>query len=362
MSFSRLIESGPVGTVKVDREAGVIRDVKILGRTSKNRRVYTDGAMDDAVRLYEGRRVFFDHNDRSDRKKERRFQEFGGVLSNVRKTGDGVYGDLLFVKSDPLASKLAESAERFPNAFGLSHNAEGRTRQDRDTLIVESLIDVESVDIVTRPAAVEGLFESQELEPKEEKTMSVTKTTLAILLEQCFPGKAAACGLLEMDGMPALPIESATDASLEDNIWAAFKGAIMAAIDDESLDIKSTLKKVGEILKAYDKLAGETVGKATAAESTMSESIRESLEAIKAVADKAEKRSLAAAMCSEKGVAPTVALLEELVKLPSVEAMAERLAVEQPTKARPNVTALRESRIQGADLPKNAAELAAMLR
>src|SRR5262245_2140459 len=109
---------------KVDREAGIIRAVKILGRESRNGRSYSDEALTQAVRLYEGLGVNIDHP-QSKAVADRKFADGFGYLRNVRRQDDGVYGDLVFLKSHVLAEQICEAAERMPQQFGLSHHAEG---------------------------------------------------------------------------------------------------------------------------------------------------------------------------------------------------------------------------------------------
>src|SRR4029079_5122261 len=48
----------------VDRDAGVIRGVKVLGRESRNGREYSDRALHEAARLYDGIGVNLNHPDR----------------------------------------------------------------------------------------------------------------------------------------------------------------------------------------------------------------------------------------------------------------------------------------------------------
>src|SRR5690606_32058205 len=56
----RLLETTYSGVLRVDRAAGVIRGVKILGTTSRNGRTYTDAALEQAAKLYEGLGVNID--------------------------------------------------------------------------------------------------------------------------------------------------------------------------------------------------------------------------------------------------------------------------------------------------------------
>lgn len=270
MKNANLVEIAFSESLRVDSENGVIHDVKILGRESRNGRRYSDVAMDQAAKLYEGCKVNVDHPDRSNPKRERGLLEGFGVIKNVKRDGDAVRGDLHFIKSHPAAPVICESAERFPDKFGLSHNAEGDTSPDGK--LVESVNRVRSVDIVGRPATNEGLFESEE-DPTLHERAVVKKTTLRQLVES-IPGSAvirrqrANKVLMEMDGegspMPDMPVEVASEGSHEDQVKAAFKAMVLAVVDDDSMDSAGKVKKIKEILTAQDKL---TTGSAPASSS-----------------------------------------------------------------------------------------------
>jgi len=146
---------------RIDRAAGIIYGVKVCGLTSQNRRSYAERALRDAVPLYEGVRVNVDHPSRKDPHGERRFVEGFGILRAVHfEPNRGLFADLHFSTAHPLAGHVLECAEKFPNSFGLSHNAAGETVRRNGRDVVESISDVVSVDIVASPASTEGLFES----------------------------------------------------------------------------------------------------------------------------------------------------------------------------------------------------------
>ncbi len=146
---------------RVDREAGVIRGVKILGPSSRNGRVYTPRALKQAADIYEGVDVNIDHPDLGRPESERKFADGFGYLTRVVLKDDGVYGDLVYLKSHALAEQVCEAAERMPHQFGLSHNAEGIVAARDGQTIVEEIISVRSVDIVRHPATSRGLFEAE---------------------------------------------------------------------------------------------------------------------------------------------------------------------------------------------------------
>lgn len=143
---------------RIDEEKGVIRGVKVLGRVSLNKYEYSDAALQQAAKLYEGVRVNLNHPSRDNLSAERPFEASIGWLRKGEVRADGVYADLHYLKLHPYSAALVEMAKRNPNRVGLSHNADGERRGS----VVESIVRVRSVDIVQRPATVEGLFESDQ--------------------------------------------------------------------------------------------------------------------------------------------------------------------------------------------------------
>lgn len=370
---------------QVDRDAGVIRGVRILGKVSKNGREYSDKALSDAAKLYEGTKVNIDHPSRStaggggataERPYAVGFGELRGV--KVDGTGDaaGVTGDLHYNRKHPLAEQVCEDAERFPRQFGLSHNAEGAMRHVNGKWIVESLESVRSVDLVGRPATNAGLFESVD---ETGKGSTVEKKSLRQLVESAGKPelKTRLVKLLEEEpGMAAMadaPAEMPAAGSSEDGIKAAFRSAVMAAFDDDKLDTKATLKKIGDILKAYDKLQGGGESKADTPaaggeSSPAMESLREEIATMKRQAAAVEcARLLESAGHEAKPEIVTALLpLDAAARKVLVESLGGgRPAIFRPGAAKPAVVPLRESTGGGAvTIPKfeTPADRAAFLR
>jgi len=146
---------------RVDREAGVIRGVKILGLNSTNGYRYTRQALEKARPMYEGARVNINHPHRSNPDAERSVTDWFGTLQGVRLESDGLYGDLHYLKSHPASHQLCEAAERFPRRFGLSHNARIIDKVTTEGVVVEQISRLFSVDVVLDPATTKGIFESR---------------------------------------------------------------------------------------------------------------------------------------------------------------------------------------------------------
>lgn len=161
---------------KTDFDAGIVRDVPILGCKSKNRREYTPAALQKAAPLYENIAVYIDHPGPEDaHRKGRKMADRFGSLSNVRfiETAKGAQlrGDLVYLKSHPLAPRVGEDLDRRLNFFGLSHlgDGQGTFNKEKNTMMVEAIDRVAEVDLVTNPATVVSLREQMDAtEPAKE--------------------------------------------------------------------------------------------------------------------------------------------------------------------------------------------------
>ena len=144
---------------RIDRQAGLIAGVKILGAESRNNREYSPAALREALdrRLYEGKPVNVDHVEGQ----RRSYRDRIGRLQNVALKEDGIYGDLHVNAAHPMAEQLFWDAEHAPENVGLSHDARGKTAVRGGKVIVESIELVRSVDLVADPATTAGLFEGE---------------------------------------------------------------------------------------------------------------------------------------------------------------------------------------------------------
>ena len=350
---------------RVDRDAGVIRGVKILGRESKNGRTYSDAALNQAARMYAGRFVNLNHPGRHEAGAERAVEEGFGWLEGVEVQPDGVYGDLHFFKSHPQAAVICEAAERNPLRFGLSHNAQGRVARRQGKVVVESIESVRSVDIVQHPATCRGLFESEELMQRQTARQIVEGVGGSLVK------------LFEDQGLAALadaPADAPPQAGSDEQLKAAFRGMIVAAFDDESLDFAATLAKIRDLLKAYYRLAEPAGDAGPLAPADASESTRPAAPAEPGVSqlierlERLEAQSHCRALLEAAGRSCDAARLEALVALPGdaqrqalIESWPERQAAgghPRPAVSRPLV----ESASDSVVIPQSAQALALALR
>lgn len=194
---SERLQERYTGSQRLDRSAGIIRGVKVIGRTSRNGRSYSDNALRRAVPMYEGMKVNIDHRRTpGDRPVTDRF----GRLQNVRYEAGEVFADLKYIKAHPLAAMVEEIAAEMPESIGLSHDAQGSVNRSGGSVIVEEITSVRSVDLVADPASTTGLFES--VQPSKQGTRKMTTT------DQQIWNQLMAC---KVDGSPLSRQRSLTE-------------------------------------------------------------------------------------------------------------------------------------------------------
>jgi hypothetical protein len=232
--------TGIEGHGKVDRERGIIPDVKIIGRVSKNGREYSDKALKEAASKYEGIEVNLNHPSRSKPGDERRVEDGFGWLESVRVRDDGVYGNLHYLKEHPNAGMIAEAAERRSSRFGLSHNAQGTVAVKNGKNVVESVDKVLSVDLVQSPATTNGLFESTVQTIREVLTQHAPDL-LAKLLEDG--------ALMPPETMDEPMVPGAPEEDPSQKVKAAVVALLTAALDSSG-DPRAIVLKIMDTAQA----------------------------------------------------------------------------------------------------------------
>lgn len=148
--------------LRVDRGAGVIRGVKLLGLASRNGRRYRENALVEAIALYEGAKVNINHP-KGHPLAPRDYQDRLGLVRGVEfRPGEGLFGDLYFNPRHALSEQLVWDAEHAPQNVGMSHNVLARTKQVGPETMVEAITKVQSIDLVADPATTTGLYEQTE--------------------------------------------------------------------------------------------------------------------------------------------------------------------------------------------------------
>ena len=167
------------GGLSVDRKAGIIRGVKVLGHHSQNGRQYTPEAIRQAASLYEGAMVNIDHPDGEPTEQRSAYDRFGKLVRVRYVEGKGLFADLEYLKTHPMAARVCEAAESMPEAFGMSHNAEGEGEKNIEgVFVVSKITEVRHVDLVADPATTKSLSEgvstmaSRSVRTKKSRRMS----------------------------------------------------------------------------------------------------------------------------------------------------------------------------------------------
>ncbi len=173
----------------VDRDAGIIHNVSLLGRVSANGRTYSDRAMGEAAELHKGVGVYVDHpghSESSDRGGVRSVRDLAGQVISARVVGDRVKGSVQVLRGPDPGELLLALAE-MPDVAGFSHRATGTTSRDGSGReIVDSITAVHGADIVSDPATVAGLFES--INKGEKMKKEVTPDTILESAHRLFSG------------------------------------------------------------------------------------------------------------------------------------------------------------------------------
>jgi hypothetical protein len=182
-SLQEYVDSRGVG-IRVDRQRGIIRGVKILGLESRNGRTYREEALLQAVRLYDGAKVNVNHA-KGIAAGPRDYQDRLGVIrGTIVRGGEGLFGDLHFNPKHALAEQLMWDAEHAPENVGFSHNVLAKTTREGHRVVVEAITKVECVDLVADPATTRGLFESQDGPRDEDEPVHWSALTVEALAER----------------------------------------------------------------------------------------------------------------------------------------------------------------------------------
>lgn len=165
---------------------GVIRGVKLLGIRSRNKRDYnTPGVKKSGLALLNGVQVYIDHPDNP--QTPRSYRDKIGVVENVTyRNGEGHFGDIRYNPKHEAIEQFLWDVKNAPKSLGMSINAKykpGKTNKNGDQ-VVESLEMVRSVDVVTKPATADGIFEHESEDDDMALDLKTLKEKHADLVEQ----------------------------------------------------------------------------------------------------------------------------------------------------------------------------------
>jgi len=247
---------------RIDREKGLIRDVKLMGLESKNGRRYNQP--DPA--LFEGVAMRIDHHGKEggpDMPTDPSFKDIWATAQNVKTSPSGVRGDVKYNPHHPMMESILWWAENAPTVGGFSPITWGLWNTVGGETVID-IMKVESVDLVDRPATTNGFYEQEQtMDPKEVLKLQeslLAKTSEATTLATDLATKTAEAVKLATDLEAAtkraneaegkLAAESAAklaserrgsreklinDAALPaDIVTAEFREAVVNAADDKT--------------------------------------------------------------------------------------------------------------------------------
>lgn len=169
--------------LKVDRQAGLVHGVKLLGPVSKNGNDYTKESLDDACQLYEGVDVYDGHH-------TRRYSDHVATVIKPYRSGDGVYGTLKLRPKHVLYEQVLDDAEHDPGNLALSHevldgNYEFTMVGNRRR--IDRIHKVDAFAIVKQGGTNKSLVEELDVS-KEIKNLEDLKTAYPDLFEEYRKG------------------------------------------------------------------------------------------------------------------------------------------------------------------------------
>jgi len=168
---------------QIKKDAGIIESVLLLtgDKVSKNKTLYSKKVLQEAVKRYEGAKMFLDHPRNGET--VRSVRDFGGIYKNVRlEEGNKLRADLHLVPNEEVRNTVIPIAEAMPPGVGLSIRDRGHGREENGVFLVEGFAGKGpfSIDLVMEASVNETLFESNQGGNDE---MDLSKVTLAELKE-----------------------------------------------------------------------------------------------------------------------------------------------------------------------------------
>lgn len=342
------------GGLRVDREKGCIYGVKVLGYQSLNGRRYLPEAVRKAAPLYEGAMVNIDHPEGKPTDQRSAYDRFGKLI-NVRYVDNkGLFADLEYLAAHPMASRVIEAAERMPDLYGLSHNAEGEGEDDDNGIfIIHKITEVRHVDLVADPATTRSLSEGVINRSREMNTLDIMEQdTVSLNNDGAKPHEDAAQDKQMLRDLLSkiLHGEGSSDYKL-DKLESAFKEgwdqkkameAAMSSDEPASSDTYGDESKksmeadmMSKDMPAKDMSQSQEDGEGEAQpddeeKKPVNESIlAKKIEGLQAQIDKARRLNEVRELCESIGLPATKELVEDLVRIPSdiVERHAKKLAL-----------------------------------
>jgi len=169
-------EGGNFDKVVIRETDGVIKDVCLLSKVSKNNRVYSDLALRTVAEKMDGMKVFLNHPDIGE--KYRKVEKLLGRIKNPYKQEDKIYGELHLLKHQDFILNIARQMPEIGIGFSIVGKGKTEKLSDGRENVVD-VTDLSSVDIVASPATTQNLFNGKlEEEFKSQKVCESYNTSI----------------------------------------------------------------------------------------------------------------------------------------------------------------------------------------
>lgn len=257
-----LYERLDLSAANVDKARSIIKNVKILGKSSPNKHGmdvegtdYLPVAHNQARVLYEGKNVNVGHPPRNDPDAERNPNDRNGVLFNVKTIGGETFGDWQLLEDHPLTRRLLQCASdpRLHAQFALSHNAKGYGHVRENRYQVSEIPKVRSVDVVCDGGTNSSLFESRDAPMKKkfkdilESALPTTKSRFKPLLELYED-----IGDMPADAPPALGPDVPEPEKPEMDYMGHLGEMVKAILADEGMSVEEKRDKIMAAIKVME--------------------------------------------------------------------------------------------------------------
>lgn len=209
----------PMKPEPMDGGGACIKGVKVNANRSKNMVLYPDAVLERATPLYEGAQVFYDHSEAGDfwGGGPRSTRSLAGYLENVKFGPGGHRADLCILPSE-VDRGLAKNIAFAPGIMGLSHVVYCEMEDQADPNgyeVVKAIYEVESVDLVTKPATTRGMFEQVNPPSSKENTQMDPKDMLIESLKKQIEEKDKSYKALEEGAAKASAMSEGLKSSSE---------------------------------------------------------------------------------------------------------------------------------------------------
>ena len=162
MEITERIENSFQNT-KINTGGKTISGVAILNRTSqKGLREYSPGAMLDVATAINGAKCYINHATGKETQGVRDLRDLVGTFSGGRLDNGTVKADFHYLENHAL---MVEALAGMPNIAGFSIHAIGETHTDKTSkiMIIDSIKQFNSADLVSAPGSTIGIYESGDI-------------------------------------------------------------------------------------------------------------------------------------------------------------------------------------------------------